>query len=158
MNYGSSFCFTCKSTFKSWLCKFSIPERRTYSPLPHRGSGGIPSAGRARALCRGLSAAAGSTGYAAIHNKLFQLVCLPIEIGTSGRSSCRIWLPAKTCRRQLFCRGTWLFPCSFIVQRYSQEGDDIHSNLPYVGKSDQPWRRPLRCRRFCLFKLQPYVQ
>lgn len=36
MNYVSSFCFTFKSTFKSGLCKFPIPEGRTYSPLRHR--------------------------------------------------------------------------------------------------------------------------
>ena len=32
MNYGSSFCFTCKSTFKSGLCKFSIPEGQVFYP------------------------------------------------------------------------------------------------------------------------------
>ncbi len=52
-------------------------------------------------------------------------------------SSSRRWLPAKTCHRQLFCRGTWKQPCSFIVQRYSQEGDDCYRNLPYVVKSSQ---------------------
>ena len=146
MNYGSSFCFTCKSTFKSWLCKFSIPEGRTYSPLPCRAAVvSLPLVGPVRSA-EGYPLLTGSTDYAAIHPPSFV------------RYTCRRWLPAKSCHWHLFCRGTWLFPCSFIVQRYSQEGDDRYRNLPYVGKSDQPWRRPLRCRRFCLFKLQPYVQ
>ena len=65
-------------------------------------------------------------------------------------SSSRRWLSEKTCHRQLFCRKTWKQPCSFIVQRYSQEGDDRYRNLPYVGKSGQPWRRPFRRCCFCL--------
>ena len=86
------------------------PGRFSFFPkgaLTHHPEGAVvsrPLAGPVRSA-EGYPLLSGSTGYAAIH-KLSQLVCLPKEIGSSGRSPCRIWLPAKTCHRQLFCKGT----------------------------------------------------
>ena len=85
MNCGSSFCITCKNTFRSGLCKFSIPEG---GALIHHPEGAVvsrPLAGPVRSA-EGYPPLPSITGYAAIH-KLSQLVYLPKEIGKPATAS-----------------------------------------------------------------------
>ncbi|MCI6420596.1 MAG: hypothetical protein MR816_12865, partial [Blautia sp.] len=63
--------------------------------------GGILPVGQARALCRGLSAVAGNTGYAAITICFYPIVSISDFPKHSAKNIYRIWLPDKTCHRQL---------------------------------------------------------
>src|SRR5699024_4873930 len=118
----------------------------------------LPLVGLVRSA-EGYPLLAGSTGYTAIHPPGFGgYTCRK----NTGMFSGRILQPEMAACENLppaaFLQRNMEEPCSFIVQRYAQEGDDRYRNLPHVSKSGQPWRSPLRCRRFRLFKLQPHVQ
>ena len=93
----------------------------------------------------------GSTGYTAICRKntgKFSGRILQTEM-----AACENLPPAAFLQRNM---ETTMFLHSISdIHRKEMIG---YRNLPYVGKSGQPWRRPFRCRRFRLFKLQPYVQ
>lgn len=90
--------------FRPWRKLRTLP----CSSSPHKAGfagdplgGGILPVGQARALCRGLSAVAGNTGYAAITICFYPIVSISDFPKHSAKNIYRIWLPDKTCHRQL---------------------------------------------------------